>query len=164
MVTLKGFDKLVEAFYLFSQHNKEWNLYILGDGPEYKNIEKIIKDYDLQNRIIMTGKVDNIEKYYEDSSICIITSMWEGWSMVAVEAMQFGLGIISFELPSLIEIFGNEECGLFVKQGDVLSLANTMEKVVKDFDEINKFSVNSRKRVKKFDVDFIGKKWEDILK
>lgn len=161
-VKLKGFDKLVEAFYLFSQKNKDWNLYILGSGPEFNNIKKQIKKYSLESRIILPGRVDNVKEYYLKSSVCLITSAWEGWSMVATEAMQCGLPIVSFELPSLKEIFGRSYCGYLLNQGDIKEFAKVMGNIATS-SELEIISNNCISRVKQFDVKNIGEKWENIL-
>ena len=163
-VKMKGFDKLIDAFNIFAQNNKDWKLYIVGDGPEKNNYIKKIKEYQLEDRIILPGKTDNVESYYLNSTIYLMSSLWEGWGMVITEAMQYGLVVISFDLPSSKEIFGEKECGILVKKYNVEKYAQAMLKLVENEDLIKKYSSNSKEQVKRFRIETIGKKWEEILK
>ncbi len=162
--TVKGFEKLIDAFSIFSQKNDKWNLYIVGDGPDREKYIEKIKDYKLENRVILPGKTSDVEKYYLNSSIYLMSSLWEGWGMVVTEAMQYGLPVISFKLPSVEEIFGNEKCGILVDKYDVEQFADAMDKLTSDDKLLRKFSDMAQIQVKRFDIEIIGEKWKEILK
>ena len=163
-VKLKGFDKLIDAFYLFCKYNNDWKLYLVGDGEEKSNYLNLIKKYNLQDRVILTGKVSNVEDYYLDSSIYLMTSLWEGWGMVVTEAMSYGLPVISFNIPSIREIFSNNDCGYLIDNFDVNQFSAKMIDLSNNKNKILDFSKNCTKIVKKFDIQNIGKYWKDILK
>lgn len=163
-INIKGFDKLIDAFKIFSRFNKDWKLYIIGDGEEKNNYTQKIKNYNLEDRIILPGKTDKIEEYYLNSSIYVMTSQWEGWGMVVTEAMSYGIPIISFDLPSIREIFSDKKCGLFVKKNSIEDLSKKMLYLTKNEKELMTFSKNSIEAVKRFDINIIGKKWTDILR
>lgn len=156
---IKGFDNLIESFYLFSLKNEDWKLYIIGDGKEKNNYINKIKKYGLEDRVILKPKTNNIEEYYLSSSIYLMTSLWEGWGMVVTEAMQYGLPVISYDLPSIREIFGTTECGVLVEKFNIEKYAYEMGKIVKNKKQLKKFSDNAIKQVKNFDIEKIGKKW-----
>lgn len=156
---IKGFDMLIESFNLFSKNDNEWKLYIIGDGEEKKKYIEKIKKYNLQDRIVLKPKTNNIEEYYLNSSVYLMSSLWEGWGMVVTEAMQYGLPVISYDLPSTKEIFGNLECGILVEKFNIEKYAYEMGKIVKNKKQLKKFSDNAIKQVKKFDIEKIGKKW-----
>lgn len=159
---VKGYDLLIEAFNIFCKKNKEYNLLIIGDGVEKDNYINLIKKYKLEKRISLIDKTTEIEKYYMQSCAYVMSSRWEGWGMVVTEAMQFGLPIVSFDIPSTLEIFGDMECGVLVPKFDVLKLACALEKVIGD--NKMKYQKNSLKRVKNFDITIIGEMWLNILK
>ena len=160
---VKGFDYLIESFYEFSQKNSEWNLYIVGDGPDREKYQDMINKLRIENRVKLVGATDNIENYYLNSSIFLFTSLWEGWGMALTEAMGYGLPIITYDLPSAREIFGTAECGYIVKQKDVTEFSNCMLELAQNNVKIKEIANNNINQVKKFDIEIIGKRWEEIL-
>ena len=161
---IKGFDKLLDAFNIFCQSNKDWKLYLVGDGPEKDNYIKKIKDLNLEEKVILPGKTSNVQEYYLNSSIYLLTSSWEGWGMVATEAMQYGVPVISFDLPAIREIFGTTDCGIIVEKNNVDKFAEAMLLLANDEKKIHLYSQNAIQQVKKFDIEVIGNKWVSILK
>lgn len=161
---VKQFDKLIEAFANFTKKNREWNLYIVGDGPLLEEYKSMVKKYNLENRVFLPGKTKSIQSYYLNSSVYVMTSSWEGWGMVVTEAMQHGLPIISFDIPSSREIFGKSNCGILVKKNDISSLSEAMYTIANNSELIKKYSKKCLIQVKKFDIDKIGKKWLEVLK
>ena len=159
---VKGFDMLIEAFSIFAQNNKEGNLYIVGEGKEKKVYEKLIDKYGLKDRIFIINKTNQINQYYLNSLAYIMTSRWEGWGMVVTEAMQFGLPIIGFDIPSTVEIFGDRECGILVEKFNIKKLANAIEEILSN-NKKYEYSKNCIEQVKNFDIEKIGKKWIRIL-
>lgn len=159
---IKGFDLLIEAFNIFAKKNNQFNLFIVGDGSEKKVYEKLINKYNLNDKVFLIEKTNNISKYYLNSSAYIMTSRWEGWGMVVTEAMQFGLPIVGFDIPSTVEIFGNSACGILVSKFDVEKLAVAMENITLN-EKKYEYSKNCINQVKNFDIDKIGEKWIKIL-
>ena len=160
---VKNFEGLIEAFYKFSLSNKEWNLYIFGDGKNKENCNHLINKYKLENRVFLLGKSFDMKKEYMNSSVYLMTSKWEGWGMVVTEAMQFGLPVISYDLPCIREIFGNENCGIIVKKFDIEQYSLAMNEIIKSKTELEKMSKNAKERIKKFDVNIIGEYWYDLI-
>lgn len=160
---VKNFPFLISCFNEFHKKNKEWNLTIYGQGKEYKKCQKLVKKYNLENFVFLPGKTSNMIEKYRKSSIYILTSLWEGWGMVVTEAMQYGLPIISSNIPSTIEIFGKSNCGTIVNEYTVESFSNAMLEMVKN-EKYKKISENCLERVKRFDIENIGKEWINILK
>ena len=120
----KGFDLLIEAFHIFAEKNKEWTLDIVGEGPEEPMYRELIKKYRLGDRITIHPFTDHIQKYYSEAQIYILSSRWEGFGLVLVEAMAHGLPIISSDLPTSKEIMG--DFGMYFTNGDVNGLAQQM--------------------------------------
>lgn len=152
---------LIESFSIFNTVYPDWELYIFGEGPDRKKLEKKIKKYNLEKKIFLPGKSTNMSEEYMKSSIYLMSSLWEGWGMVVTEAMQRGLPILSTDLPSIEEIFGNCECGI-ITSFSVEDYSNSMINIVKG-GKIKKYSDNCVQRVKYFDIDEIGIKWKNVL-
>jgi glycosyltransferase involved in cell wall biosynthesis len=92
----KGFDTLIDIWNEVYKHTKEWRLDIVGNGSLHDNLQGKINKYKIGERTAINRDTEDIKKYYLNSSILVMTSHYEGLSMVLLEAQSFGLPIISF--------------------------------------------------------------------
>ncbi len=92
---------------------ENWTCNIVGDGPEKQNLIKLTKKFNLENRVQYKGYIENINDIYSDSDILLITSRWEGFGLVAVEALLAGLVILWSKVPGLNEVL--ESCDTAIK-------------------------------------------------
>lgn len=125
----KGFDLLIEAFHLFAQRNADWQLDIVGEGPEEELYRRLIKDYDLENRIHLHPFTNNIQSFYSQAQVYVLSSRWEGFGLVLIEAMAHGLPIVSSDLPTSKEIMG--DFGIYFNNGNTEDLAAKLEEATK---------------------------------
>lgn len=155
----KGFDLLIKAFHLFTQKDKEWKLDLVGEGVEEELYRSLIKEYQLENRVFIHPFTNNIQEYYSNAQVYVLSSRWEGFGLVLVEAMSHGLPVISSNLPTSQEIMGS--FGLYYKNGDIQDLAQRLEDATRiDWQAKSKeaFAI-----AKKFDLSLIIQQWKDIL-
>lgn len=78
--------------------------YIIGDGPERCNLERKIKEYDLEETVILLGKQDNPYKYLARTNLYALTSLYESYPTVINEALVLNIPIISNDIPSIYEM------------------------------------------------------------
>ena len=155
----KGFDLLIEAFYLFAQKNNEWKLDIVGEGPEEKNNRLLIDKYNLQNRITIHPFTNDIQYHYSKAQVYVLSSRWEGMPLVLVEAMSHGLPIITSDLPVCKEILG--DLGIYFRNGDINELSQKLEEATQiDWLEKSKQAINTAHR---YDVDQIMIQWKKLI-
>lgn len=155
----KGFDLLIEAFNIFSKHNKDWTLDIVGEGPEHDTFQSLVDKYNLQERITIHPFTNNVQNYYSEAQIYVLSSRWEGFGLVLVEAMAHGLPVISSDLPTSKEIMGN--FGHYFKNGDIADLALKLDEATKiDFE---KESAEALHIADNFSIEKISKEWEKII-
>lgn len=155
----KGFDLLIEAFRIFAKSNKEWTLDIVGEGVEEQLYRKLIKDFQLEDRITIHPFTNDIQQFYSEAQVYVLSSRWEGFGLVLVEAMAHGLPIVSSDLPTSKEIMG--DFGLYYHNGDVNGLAKQLHDATKlDWKEksTEAFTIACR-----FNLDRIGEQWRKIL-
>jgi glycosyltransferase involved in cell wall biosynthesis len=125
----KGFDILIKAFALFAKQNKEWKLNIVGDGPERENLQKLIMENHLSDRVTIYPFTKNIQKYYSSSNVYVLSSRWEGFPLVLMEAISHGLPIIASDIPVCKEFLDNTTfCTLFQSE-NIESLCTALIKV-----------------------------------
>lgn len=160
---IKNFDKIILAFNEAVKKIPKLKLYMLGEGKELNNCKKLVKELNIEKNVEFTGTVDNIDDYYKNCSLYLMASEWEGWGMVITEAMQFGLPIISFDIPVLKEIFKNEKYCCVVEKNNISSYANTIVKTLNRKKDYLTLSKEVLEVSKNFDIERIGKKWKDIL-
>ena len=155
----KGFDLLIEAFHLFAPKNQEWQLDIVGEGVEEELYRSLIKKYDLEDRVFIYPFTNHIQKYYSNAQVYVLSSRWEGFGLVLVEAMAHGLPIVSSDLPTSKEIMG--DFALYFKNGNIKELAQRLE----DATHIN-WQAKSKEALEiaqRFDIRYIIEQWKQVL-
>lgn len=155
----KGIDLLIEAFHLFAQKNKEWQLDIVGEGSEERTFKDLIIKYQLEDRITIHPFTNQIQEYYSHAQIYVLSSRWEGMPLVLVEAMAHGLPIISSDLPVSKEIMG--DFGMYFKNGNIEELAQRLEDATHiEWQEKSKTAIAIAQR---FDIKNIITQWKQLI-
>lgn len=95
----KNYNYLINEYSKFTNNSNKFNLIIIGDGEEKKNIEKLIKKKNLQNHIYLTGYEDNFYFYMNKASAFILPSLWEELGLAIVQAAMSNTVIISSNCP-----------------------------------------------------------------
>lgn len=155
----KGYDLLIEAFNIFAKNNLEWILDIVGEGPEEKMYRELITKYNLNDRVFIHPFTNNVQEYYSNAQVYILSSRWEGFGLVIVEAMAHGLPVISSDLPTSKEIMG--DFGIYFNNGDIKDLAQKLEEAT-HIDWKSK-SDEAIKIAQRFDVKQIVEQWKLLI-
>ena len=158
----KGFDILIHAFARFARTNNDWTLEIVGEGPEEEMYRKLISGYGLEKRIILSPFTKHIEDHYATSSIYVLSSRWEGFGLVQLEAMAHKLPVLSSDLPIARELFEGRTCAITFRSEDPQDLAEKMTYLAEtaDWAEMSKQAVAFSRE---FSVDKTAGQWEELL-
>lgn len=159
----KNFQELIDIWEKIENNNQDWKLVICGDGEEYNKLNKMVKDRKLKN-IVLPGFCKNVSKYYSKASIYAMTSRYEGFPMVLLEAQQYSIPLISYDCftgPS--EIIENGKNGYLIKYGDIEEFIAKLSDLMCDNDKLQLFSKNSSSMVKSYDIENIITQWHKIL-
>ena len=155
----KGFDLLIEAFHLFAQKDKEWLLDIVGEGVEEDMYKSLIQKYQLEERVTIHPFTNQIQAYYSKAQVYVLSSRWEGFGLVLVEAMAHGLPIVSSDLPTSKEILG--DFGIYYNNGSIEGLCKALQEATKlDWQTKSKEALDIAQR---FDIDNIAKQWRQMI-
>ena len=155
----KGIDLLIEAFHLFAQKDHDWMLDIVGEGKEEPKYKALISKYELEDRITIHPFTNQIQDYYSNAQVYVLSSRWEGMPLVLVEAMSHGLPIVTSDLPVCQEILG--DFGLYFENGNIEDLAQRLEEAT-HIDWLTK-SQEALKIAQRFDLHLIVEQWKQLL-
>lgn len=155
----KGFDLLIKAFSLFAQKDSEWSLDIVGEGPEEPLYRQMIADNHLDDRIRLHPFTNHIQDYYSQAQIYVLSSRWEGFGLVLVEAMAHGLPVVSSDLPTSREIMG--DYALYFPNGNVTTLASKLQEATTL--DMKKKAEKAFTIAQRFDLSLIAQQWQEII-
>ena len=123
----KKHDLLIRAFAILPSRYR-CNLFIVGEGALRGSLEKLIADLGLNDRVFLPGFYLDLAVWYQNSHLFVLSSGWEGFGNVIVEALSFGLPVVSTDCMSgPREILENGFYGSLVPCGDAEALASAME-------------------------------------
>ncbi len=174
LLKVKGCEYLINGFNMALKDNHLKNkikLHIIGFGNEKENLKKIVKDLEIENDVIFYGRIPNdvIYKYYESSDIFIMSSIvdshgyQEGFPVVILEAMSYGLPIIATNIAGVREILIHEYNGLIVEQKNALDIYEAIIKMVNDHELLVRISSNCLKEKNKYSWNTITNKYQQIF-
>jgi glycosyltransferase involved in cell wall biosynthesis len=163
LVPQKDYMTLLKAFNISSKKLKS-RLVIIGEGQERSSIEKYVKDKNMDNEIILLGYQSNPWKYLTNSDLFILSSKWEGFGNVIVEAMLLGIPVISSDCPSgPSEILEKGKLGDLFSVGDHNRLATLIEEKLNNIDQSRDKADLAKKASSLYSIEIISKQYDDIL-
>ena len=129
----KRFDLLIEAFARIATARPLWDLVILGDGPDRSALEHLVKTLGLEERVRLPGRADNVSTWYRRASVFALTSRFEGFPNVLVEALAHGVPSVAVDCPhGPRDILKDNRGGLLVPMDDGDALVGAVERVMDD--------------------------------
>lgn len=132
LVEAKGLETLIEAIACL-QPVYPVNLVIIGDGPQRKTLEMRAAQLGLESRVYFAGFQSNPYAWMLQGDVFALSSKWEGFGLVIVEALALGLPVVSTDCPSgPAEILGHGRYGRLVAPGDVTALAGAIRESLED--------------------------------
>lgn len=129
----KGFDRLLTAFGDVAGRHPDWDLAILGEGPDRGVLEARIREAGLAGRVQLPGWVGNVGEWYERADLFVLSSRYEGFPCALVEAMACGLPAVAFDCDTgPRDIVRDGVDGLLVPPDDVAGLAAALDRLMAD--------------------------------
>lgn len=158
----KGFDRLIQAWKLVQHTGRfsDWKLDIFGQGEWREMLQQMIDEQGLQNTAKINPPTNAILNEYVHSSLLVMSSNYEGFGMVLVEAMSCGVPVISFDCKcGPKDIIQTGINGLLVPNGDIQALADAMMKVMENEAYRKMLSLNARKVVDTYSEQAVMSQW-----
>lgn len=158
----KSFDRLIEAWKLVKRHpaSDGWSLDIFGQGEWLGMLNNMIEERNLTESVRVNRPTDDIAREYADSSILAMTSHYEGFPMVMIEAMSAGLPVVTFDYKcGPRDIITDGENGLLVKNGDIDAFADALLALMADDTRRETMGRNALSVVDRYSEDRVMGKW-----
>ncbi len=160
----KQIDKIIQAYYIYSQNVKEsWELLIVGDGYEKEKCQKLIEEYNLQDKIILHPFIKEVKELYLHASCFLTASKSEGFGLTVLEALTCGCPVIAFDLPAYKPMLENNVNSIIVEMNNVQKFASAMEKISTQDELRVKLGLNAKLKSEEFGCDVIGAQWLDVF-
>lgn len=161
----KGFDLLIDSAKIFLPQIPNWRLDIFGDGEQKDYLLKKINEFNLEKSITINKPIDKIKDEMINSSIFVLSSRWEGFVLVLMEAMECGLPAVCFNCPGgPPEIIEDGINGFLVPRENIEIMAEKIVALAKDKEKRVKMGKNAHQSLDKYSSDAIYRKWSVILK
>lgn len=162
----KGFDILLKAWGTIAKQYPDWTLEIAGEGKK-ENLEllqNIVRKSNVENQVKFLGYQKNIVDRYKQSAIFVLSSRYEGFGLVLIEAMSQGCACVACDFKGRQrEIIRNDSEGLVCVPNDVDALALAIKKMIDDDMYRHKVQEAAIERSKYYTMDKTIKRWEELL-
>ncbi len=159
----KGYDKLLDIWQKVSQRHPDWQLDIYGEGPwEDQLITTIIRQN--QRHVAIHPFTPHISEEYAKSSLCLLTSRFEGFSLVLLEAMMHGLPSVTFNCPyGPSDIVDDGKDGYVVTNRDKDEFVEKVCYLIEHPEIREQFSKAAIKKAATYDTEKIMGKWKKLF-
>jgi len=160
----KGFDRLIDVFSDLTRTHQDWDLVILGEGPERRALESQILSAHLIARVFLHGRAGNVGEWYERADLYVMTSRFEGFPNTLAEAMAQGLPAVSFDCNTgPREIIRHDVDGLLVPPGDIAGLKVALDRLMGDSVLRAQFATRAVEARERFSTERIARMWEALF-
>lgn len=160
----KGIDLLLEAWAKVEKQHPEWCLDIYGDGdsaPYRQQMQQLGID---ESRCALNGRTNNVEQAYCQSSIFVLSSRFEGFGMVIIEAMACGLPVVAFDCPwGPRSIISDGKDGLLAENGNTGDLAQKLSMLMSDASLRSSLAQNAMASVAQYNIERIAERWRQLF-
>lgn len=159
----KGFDLLIDAWSIVSVRHPDWFLSIYGNGRT-DDLSAQVHSLKLENSCFLEQSVPNIVDKYLESSIFVLSSRYEGFGMVIIEAMACGLPVISYDCPEgPSEIINDGVDGFLVPLNDINELSKKISILIEDQNLRKAMGKRAKQNVRRYSKDNIMEEWRKLF-
>ncbi len=161
----KGYDRLLKSWQLVVATHPDWHLEVYGKFDASQGLENLAETLGIQDAVHFFEAQKNIEALYLQSSIYVMSSRFEGFGMVLIEAMACGVPCVAFDCPyGPSDIIQNGADGFLVANGDEEAMAKQLNLLIENTALRMQMGQVAKQNVKRFLPDAILAQWDELFK
>jgi len=156
----KNYDSLIKAWGMVQSKHPDWTMNVWGDGELKEHLQSLIKECGVQDTFLLCGVTKNIKEEYLKSSVYVMSSIFEGFPMVLLEAASFGLPLISYSCEcGPRDIIEDGKNGMLIPVNDEEKLAEAMCRIIEDVELRKEMGRQAKIMSKRFSPDRVLPQW-----
>ena len=159
----KNFPMLINAFAAIKDEFPDWQLLILGEGPDRGSLQLTVDSLQLTDRVLMPGRSEHVIDELRKSKLFCMSTNAEGMSNALIEAMCVGLPVVSTDVCGAKELLCEPESGIIVPVGDTEALAKALRKVMSDVSLMQQMAERNMAKAEWFKQDRVVDQWETLI-
>jgi glycosyltransferase involved in cell wall biosynthesis len=164
MTLQKGFDRLLPVWASVSERHPDWELRLYGEGRRERELGQQIQRLGLDGRARLMGYTSRLADELAAASIYVMSSRYEGFPMVLLEAMSAGLPVVSYDCPTgPAEIVSQGVDGYVVPDGDDDALATAISELIEDPAKRKAFGAAAVEKAARYEPDVVLARFETLL-
>jgi glycosyltransferase involved in cell wall biosynthesis len=161
---VKDHRLLFSAFAQYRAINPRSRLVCIGDGPEREALSAVLDELGLAEVVHLLGNRENPYPILRQAQALVLTSVFESFALVLVEAMVCGVPVISVDCPfGPREVLADGQHGLLVPPGDAAALSNALLRISTDEGLRQKLISSGSKRALEYDIATVVRQWEELI-
>ncbi|AGW91636.1 glycosyl transferase [Ralstonia pickettii DTP0602] len=165
LVAAKGFDVLLRAWQQVAAQEPEWQLLIHGEGEERPALTALAAQLGLEGRVSLPGVCHDPAQAYGRASVFCLSSRYEGFGLVLIEAMAFGLPIVSTDCETgPRELLAPGQDALVVPADNAEALASALLTVIREPETASRLAASGRAKANGFALERISAQWDALVK
>lgn len=160
----KGYDRLINVWDKINKKHPNWKLKIFGKQNLKKELQGKINLLKLNEKIELNDPIKNIENEYRKASIFALSSRTEGFGMVLVEAMTFGVPCVAFDCPhGPKDIIKNNEDGYLVENNNLVAFSKALSVLIENKELRLKMGGKAKENVKRYSSSNVASQWDMLF-
>lgn len=160
----KGYEYMIKAWQNVHERHPDWTLNVYGSGEMHEEVIRLIQERYLSGSMLLHEPVDDIMEKYLESSIYVMSSRYEAFPMVLLEAMACGVPCVSFDCPyGPRNIIRDGEDGLLVEYLNSQALADCICRLIEDVPLRKQLGAQARQNIQRFSRDAVMHQWNELF-
>jgi glycosyltransferase involved in cell wall biosynthesis len=165
LVHQKGFDMLIEAFARVHTAQPDWTLKICGGGELEGRLRAAVAEHGLEDAVELPGPCADLPGEMERASIYALSSRFEGFPLVLLEAMGKGMAVVAFDCPTgPRDIIDDHRNGILVPPRNVDAFAAGLLELIEDDELRRRCGPAAAETAREYTVDAVGPRWEALFR
>jgi glycosyltransferase involved in cell wall biosynthesis len=160
----KGYDMLIPAFAPVAAKHPDWELKLCGRGVWTEKLTRMVEELGLTDRVTLAGPTDDVPGEMAQASIYVLSSRYEGFPLVLIEAMSKGMAVVAFDCPTgPADIVVDHQNGILVPPKDVEGLSAALMEMVEDEELRRRCGAAAVETARGYTMSAVGPRWDEML-